>query len=201
MKIIFATGNLGKLSEVKRIFEDYDVEIISLKELENVPEIDENELTFSGNSFKKSREIFEEFGIPTIADDSGLAVEQLNGKPGVFSARFAGENCTYEDNNNKLLNELSFFSQPHFAKFVCSATYFSAENQFEFSGELLGEIIDEFRGNNGFGYDPIFVPENYSNTLSELGIEVKNKISHRAKAFYGLIDILTKKGIIHKKIT
>lgn len=113
MKVIFATGNKGKLREVKNIFADTNLEIISLEELNFNEEIEETGLTFYENAFIKADAIFNKFKIPTIADDSGLAVDQLDGQPGVFSARYAGENVTYDDNNRKLLKELENFPQPH----------------------------------------------------------------------------------------
>ncbi|MCB0729992.1 MAG: RdgB/HAM1 family non-canonical purine NTP pyrophosphatase [Ignavibacteriae bacterium] len=183
MKVIFATGNKGKLREVKNIFADTNLEIISLEELNFNEEIEETGLTFYENAFIKADAIFNKFKIPTIADDSGLAVDQLDGQPGVFSARYAGENVTYDDNNRKLLKELENFPQPHFAKFVCCAVFVDNTNRIAVNGELKGEIIKEFKGTNGFGFDPIFQPESYKITLAEMNIEEKNKISHRSKAF------------------
>ena len=183
MKVIFATGNKGKLREVKNIFADTNLEIISLEELNFNEEIEETGLTFYENAFIKSDAIFNKFKIPTIADDSGLAVDQLDGQPGVFSARYAGENVTYDDNNRKLLKELENFPQPHFAKFVCCAVFVDNTNRIAVNGELKGEIIKEFKGTNCLGFDPIFQPESYKITLAEMNIEEKNKISHRSKAF------------------
>ncbi len=190
MKIIFATKNKGKLKEAKKIFADLGAEIISLYELDNPPEIIENGKTFEENSFIKSRTVFEKYGLPVIADDSGLVVEQLNGAPGVYSARYAGENATYRDNNEKLLKELSGFPEPHIAKFVCCATFVNGETEVLACGELRGKIINEFRGENGFGFDPLFVPEGYDKTLAELTLEEKNEISHRAKAMQKLKQLI-----------
>ncbi len=183
MKIIFATGNKGKLKEVKKIFNNTDFEIISLAELGFTEEIEETGNTFEQNAFIKAETIYEKYKMPVIADDSGLMVEQLNGQPGVYSARYAGENATYEDNNKKLLSELNKFPQPHLAKFVCCAVFVNEETRFSVTGELEGEIIKEYKGNNGFGFDPIFKPLEFEQTLAEMGIIEKNKISHRAKAF------------------
>jgi XTP/dITP diphosphohydrolase len=183
MKVIFATGNKGKLREVKKIFETESFKIISLDELNFFEEIDETGSTFEENAFIKADTIFKKFRLPVIADDSGLAVDQLDGKPGVFSARYAGENVTYEDNNKKLLKELTNFPQPHYAKFVCCAVFVDEQNRIAVNGYLKGEIIKEFKGVNGFGFDPIFKPEGYSITLAEMSLEEKNKISHRSKAF------------------
>lgn len=183
MKIIFATRNKGKLKEVQKIFGNEKFEIISLSELGFNDEIEETGTTFEENAFIKADTIFKKFKLPVIADDSGLAVDQLDGQPGIYSARYAGENATYEDNNKKLLKELENFTQPHYAKFVCCAVFVDEQNRITVNGDLKGEIITEFRGVNGFGFDPIFKPESYNITLAEMPLEEKNKISHRAKAF------------------
>ena len=200
MKLIFATKNKGKLKEVKNLFAGFDLEILSLNDLPDAPEIIEDGKTFEENSLIKSRTIFNKYGIPVIADDSGLSVEQLNGAPGVYSARYAGENATYKENNEKLLRELSSFPPPHKAKFVCCASYVDSNTEIIAFGELHGEIITEFRGENGFGFDPIFVPEDYDKTLAELFLEEKNRISHRAKAMNNLRTELLKRRILRYKI-
>ncbi|MCP5061890.1 MAG: RdgB/HAM1 family non-canonical purine NTP pyrophosphatase [Ignavibacteriae bacterium] len=183
MKIIFATGNKGKLKEVKNIFNNTKWEIISLSDLGFNEEIEETGKTFEENAYIKADTIFEKYNIPVIADDSGLLVEQLDNKPGVYSARFAGPNASYDDNNKKLLYDLENFNQPHKAKFVCNAVFVSNQNRFSVEGELKGEITNTYKGSNGFGYDPLFKPENYSVTLAEMTLDEKNKISHRAIAF------------------
>ncbi len=182
-ELIFATGNKGKLAEVQKIFDNTDFKIISLYELGDVPEIEETGTTFVENALIKAEAIFSLYGKPVIADDSGLAVEQLNGEPGVYSARYAGENCTYDDNNKKLIKVLEEYDLPHKAKFICSAIYYDGKNKITAVGELPGKIISEYRGTNGFGYDPIFLPNGFDRTLAELTTEEKNMISHRAKAF------------------
>lgn len=186
MKIIFATKNDGKVREVKKIFDGDDIELISLNELDNIPDIDETGNTFEENAKIKAIEIYRMFKIPVIADDSGLSVEQLDGAPGVISARYAGENSNSTENNKKLLRELENFEEPHRAKFVCAAIFYDGKNFITASGEMHGRIIKEGRGGNGFGYDPLFVPDGYSLTNGELELDEKNKISHRAKAFYAL---------------
>ncbi|MFZ1290728.1 MAG: RdgB/HAM1 family non-canonical purine NTP pyrophosphatase [Melioribacteraceae bacterium] len=186
MKFVFATGNKGKLSEVRNIFSDTKFEILSLEEIGFTEEIIEDGKSFEENSFIKADRIFSEFKIPVIADDSGLAVDQLNGEPGIYSARYAGENATYFDNNIKLLNELKNFSEPHLAKFLCFAVYVDDKNRISVLGELPGKIIKEFRGEHGFGYDPIFQPDEFDLTLAQMNLEDKNRISHRAKAFNSL---------------
>ena len=190
--IIFATGNEGKLREVKKIFADTGYNIISIKDLDGVPEIIEDGETFEDNAFIKADTLYNLFKIPTIADDSGLAVDQLDGRPGVYSARYAGENCTYEDNNKKLIGELSEFDAPHPAQFICCAVYVDQNSRKAVEGVLKGNIINEFRGQNGFGYDPVFIPENFDKTLAEISLEEKNSISHRGKALSAL------KGVLHE---
>lgn len=194
-KLIFATGNKGKLKEVQKIFADTEFEIVSLYDLGDVPEIEENGITYAENALIKAKAIFEIHKLPVIADDSGLSVEQLNGEPGVFSARYAGENCTYDDNNKKLIKELEKFEQPHFAKFVCSAVFFNGKEVISTFGEFNGEIISEIKGEHGFGYDPIFVPQNSNRTLAEFTSEEKNKVSHRAIAFEKLKEKLLQTNI------
>jgi XTP/dITP diphosphohydrolase len=191
MKLIFATGNKGKLKEVKKIFSNTKYEIISLDDLGFTGEIEETGKTFEENAFIKAETIFNKFKIPVIADDSGLMVKQLDWRPGVYSARYAGENATYDDNNKKLLEELKPFPQPHLAKFVCCAVYVDEKEKISVTGELEGEIIKEYKGENGFGFDPIFKPFDFSQTLAEMKLNEKNKISHRAKAFEKLKEKIT----------
>ncbi len=182
-KIIFATGNRHKAEEVKAIFGNADIELITLNDLENPPVIIEDGKTFEENSLIKARTVFEKYKLPVIADDSGLEVEQLNGAPGIYSARYSGEEGNYKKNNEKLLADLKDFPEPHKARFVCVVSYIDSEQVVVAEGELQGEIIGEYRGVNGFGYDPLFVPTGYSKSLAEITPEEKNKISHRAKAF------------------
>jgi len=182
-KIIFATKNKGKAEEVNQIFDDLDAQIISLSDINESIEIIETGATFEENALIKAKQVFEKFNLPTIADDSGLVVEQLNGAPGIYSSRYAGEDGNDAANNKKLLTELKNYPHPHIAKFVCSAVYYNGKDTFSSEGEIRGRIIDEERGTNGFGYDPLFVPENYEKTSAELEPGIKNKISHRYHAF------------------
>ncbi len=195
-KIVFATTNKNKFEEVKKIFNGSNIELLSLDDFPKLPEIIEDGNTFEENSLIKVRTIFDALKIPTIGDDSGLTVEQLNGRPGVFSARYAGENATYELNNKKLLKELEGFPEPHFAAFVCAASYYDGKHTITAFGKLEGEIIKEYRGKNGFGYDPIFKPLGFNSTLAEMTTEEKNKISHRGKAFEQLKRKLVTEGIL-----
>ncbi len=199
IKLLFATKNQHKVSEVNKIFNSKYFEILSLTDFAGVPDIEETGKTFEENALIKATVIYDKSGIPVIADDSGLAVEQLNGEPGVYSSRYAGEDASDSENNAKLLEKLSGMPKPHKAKFVCAAVYYDGQNKFTVTGELHGEIIGQQRGNNGFGYDPLFVPTGYSKTLAELKPEEKNKISHRAKAFGKLEKILIAKFFDEKE--
>ena len=192
-ELIFASGNKGKIKEVKEIFADTDYEIHSLYDFGEPPEIEETGTTFEENAFIKAKTIFDKFNKPVIADDSGLSVVQLKGAPGVYSARYAGENCTYDDNNNKLIRELSSYPEPHKAEFVCCAVLYDGNSGITAFGKLPGIIIDEFRGEHGFGYDPIFVPDGYEKTLAQMNLQQKNGISHRSKAFNNLKEKLKSK--------
>lgn len=183
MKIVFATKNNGKVKEVRNIFDIPGIEIISLKDLNDDTEVIEDEPTFEENAIKKAKEIFARYNIPVIADDSGIVVEQLNGAPGIYSARYAGENATDKDNNEKLIAELKQFPQPHKAKYYCSAVYYDGVNLLTSDGDIKGQIVYDAKGTNGFGYDPYFVPDGYKKHMAELDPDEKDKISHRGKAF------------------
>ena len=176
-KIIFASKNQGKIREVKKIIDGADIELVSLLDLNDLSEIDESGTTFEENAKIKAAKVYNKYKIPAIGDDSGLSVEQLFGAPGVYSARYAGPGANDDDNNRKLLRELEKFKEPHHAKYVCFAVYFDGENYAVAEGEVEGIIIKESRGNNGFGYDPFFVPEGYEQTMGELPLDEKNKRS------------------------
>ncbi|MDZ7626350.1 MAG: non-canonical purine NTP pyrophosphatase [Ignavibacteriaceae bacterium] len=140
-------------------------------------------ILFEGNAKIKAEIIYDKFKLPTIADDSGIVAMQLGNEPGVYSARYAGENATDEDNNRKLLDRLKSYPEPHKGKFICAAVYYFGADFIVAMGEIAGRIIKEPRGTNGFGYDPLFLPDGYDKTTAELPPEIKNKISHRFKAF------------------
>jgi XTP/dITP diphosphohydrolase len=146
-------------------------------------EIPETADTFEGNAKIKAEVIYDKFKLPTIADDSGIVVLQLGNEPGVFSARYAGESATDEENNRKLLEKLKSYPEPHKAKFVCAAVFYFGTDFMVATGDITGRIIKEPRGTNGFGYDPLFLPDGYDKTSAELPPEIKNKISHRYRAF------------------
>ena len=182
-QIIFASKNEGKVKEVRHILKGVNAEILSLNDVGFTDEIHESGKTFEENAKIKAEIIYNTFKLPTIADDSGIVAMQLGNEPGVYSARYAGENATDEDNNNKLLERLKSFPEPHKGKFICAAVYYFGADFIVAMGEIAGSIIKEPRGSNGFGYDPLFLPDGYDKTTAELPPEVKNKISHRFKAF------------------
>ena len=190
--IIFASQNKGKVKEVVQILNGLDIEIISLADMNEQIEIIEDGDSFEANALIKAKQVYNKFKLPTIADDSGLVVDQLNDAPGIYSARFAGEDGNDEANNKKLLDELKNYPEPHIAKFVCAAVYYDGEEVHTAIGDFNGRIIDEEHGSYGFGYDPLFVPDGYSITSAEMEPSLKNSISHRFNAFNKLKNILNK---------
>jgi XTP/dITP diphosphohydrolase len=189
-KIIFASKNEGKVKEVRHILDGINAEILSLNDVGFTDEIQESEDTFEGNAKIKAKVVHDKYKLPTIADDSGIVAMQLGNEPGVYSARYAGEDATDEDNNRKLIERLKSFPEPHKGKFICAAVYYFGADFIVAMGEIVGSIIKEPRGTNGFGYDPLFLPDGYNKTTAELPPEIKNKISHRFRAFNQLKEYL-----------
>lgn len=186
-KIVLATANTHKVEEFKRILNKKlpGVSLVSQKEFENIPEIEETGATFAENALIKARTINEFTNLPALADDSGLVVEALDNRPGIFSARYAGIGATDSKNLEKILSEIKNFEDKYLkAYFECSIAYVDKVNNLEFvvDGQMFGSLVKEIRGKNGFGYDPIFIPEGYEKTVSELTDDVKDEISHRGKA-------------------
>lgn len=189
-KIILASNNKGKVREIQEILSPLGYEIISMKEAGINIDIEENGKTFKENAGIKARAIYEIGHTDVIADDSGLEVDYLNGAPGVYSHRYAGENATDADRNNKLLSELSDAAEEkRGAAFVCEICYIDTDGRERYvRGECRGKIGYKPIGENGFGYDPIFMYGEKS--FAEISAEEKNKISHRANALKKLCDIL-----------
>jgi XTP/dITP diphosphohydrolase len=185
MKIVFATKNEGKVKEIREMLEGMNIELISLNHYNHVPEISENGKSFLENAFKKAKIISEFTGETVMADDSGLQVDILKGEPGIYSARYAGDKATDEENNNKLLAKLKDVPpQKRSASFFCSLVLYKKDGSYDsFEGRWDGQIIDERRGSNGFGYDPIFFVPGLKLTAAELPPAIKNKVSHRGQAF------------------
>jgi XTP/dITP diphosphohydrolase len=186
-EIILATGNKHKVSEIKDILSDLNVNIKPMMEFDNYPNVVEDGLTLEENATKKAVEVAKFFNSWAVADDTGLEVEYLNGAPGVFAARYAGEGCTYEDNNKKLLKALEKADNRK-AKFRCVIALSDPQgNKVILSkGEINGIISEKISGTKGFGYDPIFFVEEQGCTFAELAECIKNKISHRALALQDL---------------
>lgn len=187
-KLVFATNNKHKLEEARKILEGM-VEILSLAEIECNDDIPETANTLEGNALIKARYIKEKYGYDCFADDTGLLVEALDGAPGVYSARYAGEECNPQKNMEKLLDELNGIEQRRAAFVTCVALTLRGGEHI-FMGEIAGEITIEPKGNAGFGYDPVFKPFGYDKTFAELGDDVKNSISHRARAMEKLAKFL-----------
>ncbi len=189
-KIIIASNNKGKIKEFSDILTLLGFEVISLKDVGIDIDIEENGTTFQENAVIKARTIFEMTKTSVIADDSGLMVEYLNGAPGIYSHRYGGENATDDDKNQKILSELKDIpDEKRKAKFVCSICYIDENGKEQFvNGECIGKIGYEPKGENGFGYDPIFMYGDKS--FAEISSEEKNKVSHRAVALKSLYDIM-----------
>lgn len=185
-QLIVATKNNGKADEFKTFFDAFPIKVVSLLDLpEAVPDIDETGLTFEANAAIKAEEIADRMQTPVLADDSGLMIDALNGRPGVFSARYAGEPTNDEKNRMKVLEELKgVTTEKRGARFVCVLAIAAPQQETVFyNGICDGSITWEPKGENGFGYDPIFTPEGYRQTMAELDPPVKNTISHRSRAF------------------
>lgn len=179
-KIVFATNNKHKLNEIRKITAG-KIEILSLSDIECNEEIEETGTTLEENALIKAHYVKSKYGYDCFADDTGLEVECLNGEPGVYSSRYAGPDCNPDDNMNKLLNEMQGSGNRN-AQFrtVIAAILNGSEHLFE--GVVKGKITENKRGSNGFGYDPVFIPNGYNHTFGELSNEIKNGISHRAVA-------------------
>ena len=188
-KLVFATNNAHKLEEVAAILGD-QVELLSLNDIGCQADIPETAETLEGNALLKSSYIYKNYHLDCFADDTGLEVEALNGAPGVYSARYAGgEGHDAQANMLKLLHELDG-KENRKAQFRTAISLILDGKEYFFEGVIKGEIIQEKRGDSGFGYDPIFKPEGYQQTFAELGNEIKNKISHRALAVQKLCEFL-----------
>ena len=188
MQLVFASNNINKIKEIQSILNG-SIQLLSLEDIGCHEEIPETADTIEGNAILKANYVTKKYGYDCFADDTGLEVNALNGEPGVYSARYAGEQRNADDNMNKLLDALADKSD-RTAQFKTVIALNIKGEQHLFTGIAKGEITLNKSGNHGFGYDPIFMPENYKETFAELSAEIKNKISHRAKATQQLIDYL-----------
>jgi len=188
MKLVFATNNSNKLNEVTNLMNN-QIDIVSLNDINCNEDIIEVEKTISGNAILKANYIKTNYGFDCFADDTGLEVDFLNGNPGIFSKRFAGENSTDELNMEKLLNDMKEANNRN-ARFKTVIALNIDNKVVTFTGICEGEILAKKRGANGFGYDPVFLPKGYNKSFGEMNLIEKNKIGHRSKAVKKLIDYL-----------
>jgi XTP/dITP diphosphohydrolase len=191
-EILLATRNSDKVRELAALLGDLGIRIRTLVDFPTAPEVEEDGVTCEANALKKAREIAATTGVPSVADDTGLEVDALGGRPGVRAARYAGDGATYEDNCRKLLRELDGVPQARrTARFVTVAALAMPGGETRVTtGTLAGVIAEESMGMQGFGYDPVFFVPELGRTLAELTAEEKNRISHRAKAFRAMADML-----------
>jgi len=190
MELVFATNNEHKLSEISSILED-KFTIKSLKDIDFSGDIPETNPTIPENASQKSHYIHDRYHINCFADDTGMEVEALNGAPGVYSARYAGENATFESNMLKVLKEMKR-KQNRKARFITVISLILNDKEYFFEGIVDGVITTEPHGTEGFGYDPIFMPDGYDITYAQMSADKKNKISHRGLATQKLVDFLNK---------
>ncbi|ASV31922.1 non-canonical purine NTP diphosphatase [Maribacter cobaltidurans] len=188
MKLVFATHNQNKLREVQQLLPK-KIELVSLNDLGCTEDIPETAETLEGNAKLKSDFVYDKYRLPCFADDTGLIVQALNGEPGVYSARYAGAQNDADANMDKLLRNLKDKEDRSACFTTVIALNLDGETQF-FEGSVQGEIIGSKKGSQGFGYDPIFKPDGYTETFAELPLEIKNEIGHRGKAFSKLITYL-----------
>lgn len=192
--LLLATTNQGKYREICDIFSDLSLQILSLQHYENVPDVVEDGQTFFANAIKKAVSYATFANVMTLAEDSGLAVDALDGQPGIYSARFAGPNACDTDNNHHLLKELEGVPlEKRTARYHCAAVLVDATGQelFRADGQCEGFIALEPSGENGFGYDPYFIVKEYNQTFGDLDPTIKQRISHRAQAMQQVKDFLT----------
>ena len=194
MKLVLATHNDGKILEMQYALKDISVDVITLKDFPYIDEIPETGQTLLENAFIKAKTVFNETGLPSLADDTGLEIDALSGEPGVYSARYAGENASYLDNCAKVLSKLDGVRpENRTARFRTIMAFVGKDKKFHCEGNVNGLIIDEMIGHNGFGYDPIFYYPKLEKTFAELKKDEKNSISHRGKALRNFCKILEKR--------
>ena len=200
MKIVIATRNRHKAMEIELLFSNLGIDIVCLDSLDpvgKIPEIEETGKTLKENALIKSRTIFELTGFPSISDDTGLEVKSLDGEPGVYSARYAGEGCSYDDNIKKLLKNMDLMeNDQRNANFRTVTSFFDGTVELYAEGVVKGKITKAPKGLGGFGYDPVFSVLDMKKTYAQLADEEKNRVSHRGKAIRSLIEKLRENGLI-----
>ena len=199
MEIILATHNLDKCKELKKSFSNTSIKILTLQDFPEIKEIIEDGNTLEENAFIKSRTVFNITKIPTISDDTGLEVDALNGRPGIYSARYAGLNCSYKDNVNKLLKSMNNIDKPlRTAQFKTIVTFINKDMELVAEGSVKGNITRKAKGSSGFGYDSIFYIPSYKKTFAEMTLNEKNKISHRSRAIRNLQLLFNEQSLFSK---
>jgi XTP/dITP diphosphohydrolase len=199
MEIILATHNLDKCKELKKSFSNTSIKILTLQDFPEIKEIIEDGDTLEENAFIKSRTVFNFTKIPTISDDTGLEVDALNGEPGIYSARYAGSNCSYLDNVNKLLESMeNIDDRLRTAKFRTAVTFINKDMELVAEGSVQGTITRKAKGNSGFGYDPIFYIPSYKKTFAEMTLDEKNNFSHRSRAIHNLQLLFKEHSLFNK---
>lgn len=189
--IVLASRNKDKITELRSTLAPLGITLKSTYDFSGLEEVIEDKSTLEGNALKKARYVFDETGLPALSDDTGLEVDALDGRPGVFSARYAGESSSYQDNVDKLLAEMDGVApNDRGAQFRTVAAFITNDNEYTFEGICRGRILTEERGDKGFGYDPVFRPDGFEQTFAELDTETKNEISHRGKAVQKFTDFL-----------
>jgi XTP/dITP diphosphohydrolase len=198
MELIVATRNTRKLLEIRRILEGLDVELLALDDFPGCPEVEETEDTFRGNAVKKAAEVAAHTGRAALADDSGLEADALNGAPGVYSARYAGDGATDRENLERLLRELGPRpEEERRGRFLCVMALALPDGVVvTFEGRVEGVVGREPRGSSGFGYDPVFYPEGHNRTFAEMSAEEKDSLSHRGRAIRMLREHLLASGLV-----
>ena len=188
MNLIFATSNANKVLEIRAVLPQ-GITVQSLSDIGFTDELPETSSTIEGNSLQKAKELSDRLGVACFAEDTGLEIEALDGRPGVYSARYAGEKATYADNVKKVLAEMEGLTHRK-ARFKTVITYYSGGQSVSFTGLCVGEILTEGRGESGFGYDPIFVPEGCNLSFAQMRLIEKNEYSHRKKALVQFLEWL-----------
>lgn len=190
-EIVLASRNPHKIDELRNLLQPLGIELKSALDFPHLEEVDEDRDTLEGNALKKSQYVFEQTGIPALSDDTGLEVDALNGAPGVYSARYAGEDASYADNVKKLLRELDG-SDKRTGRFRTAMAFVTEEGDRIFEGTVEGQILRKGRGDKGFGYDPVFQPEGYDRSFAEMSQQEKAGISHRGRAVQAFLAYIRK---------
>ncbi|MEN8730328.1 MAG: XTP/dITP diphosphatase [Desulfuromonadales bacterium] len=193
MELVVATRNAGKLREIRRLLESHGVSVLGLEGFPGAPDVVEDGRTFAENAIKKAEVVAQFTGLACLADDSGLVVDALQGRPGVHSARFSGDDADDRSNNRKLLDEMAAVpASRRQASFRClMALCLPTQPPRLFEGRVNGQILEREQGDGGFGYDPLFWLPEHNCTMAELPLDIKNEISHRGQALRQLVDFLT----------